>query len=83
MFDRIAKHADLFQTMSDRTGADLGEAILSGRLAPETYRGAIFSCTRCGNVEDCQQLLSEDEGTRIEAPDYCMNRKMLRTLAQG
>ncbi len=81
MIDRIDRHATLMHRMSDTVGAELGDALVEGRLSAEALRGAVLSCTRCDSVDACEQWLAEHEDdTAQSAPEYCRNRELLARL---
>lgn len=83
MIDRIDRHAALMHRMSDTVAADLGDALVEGRLSAEALRAAILSCTRCDSVEACQHWLAEQADAPAQnAPEYCRNRELLARLAR-
>ncbi len=78
-FERLDRHADLFQRMAQANGTDLADAVLDGRLNPHELPGAYWSCTACSKPDECRQWLETHEtGT---PPDYCRNRNLLARLA--
>lgn len=65
--------------MSKALGADLGAAMISGQLSHEGYADMVTACRSCSDPDGCTTLL--EGGPRLaEAPDYCVNRKLLATL---
>lgn len=65
--------------MSKAVGADLGEALKTGRLSHEDYAEMVTACRTCEHPDRCQHLLSETPSLD-EAPDYCVNRKIWQAL---
>ncbi|WP_114966248.1 DUF6455 family protein [Alkalilacustris brevis] len=81
-FKRIDQHAALVGQMADTVGIDVGEAMASGRLEPESLRGAVLRCMRCDSVEECSAwLYAHADATAESPPDYCRNRELLERLA--
>jgi len=81
MFDRIDRHALLVQKMAETVEADLGEALIAGRIRPEGLRAAVLRCTRCEAADACEDWLDDHAATGADvAPDYCLNRELLARL---
>ncbi len=76
--DRIDRHANLVNRMADTVGADMGDALLDGRVRAQELRSAVLRCTRCDHVEKCVPWLGAhaESGAR-SAPEYCSNRRLL------
>ena len=80
-FKKIDEHAALMNRMASKTGADLSDAALEGRLTPETYRKALKACTHCKSVGTCLSWLDEHaEDEAVEPPAFCANRELLKTI---
>ena len=77
---RIDHHTNLFQTMADTVGVDLGEAVFRGQLPPEALRGAVLSCVSCKGAAACPGWLADHAGGADAAPEYCRNRRLLAGL---
>ena len=76
--DRIDRHANLVNRMADTVGADMGAALLEGRVTAEDLRGAVLRCTRCAHVETCVGWLGRNEAAGADAtPEYCRNRQLM------
>jgi len=76
--DRIDRHANLVNRMADTVGADMGAALLEGRVTAEDLRGAVLRCTRCAQVEKCVGWLGRNEAAGADAtPEYCRNRQLM------
>ena len=73
------EHFWLTIDMSKAVGADLAEALRAGRLSHEGYAEMVTACRSCDHPDRCQHLLSENPRLD-EAPEYCVNRKLLETL---
>ena len=80
MFDKLARHSDLMNQMARKVGVSLGEAVVAGDLGPEALRGAVFRCTQCANVAECEAFLADSEVSAADVPDYCLNRWMISGL---
>ena len=68
--------------MANRTGVDLEEEILRGRLETGDLSDMVLRCTSCTNPEDCAKLLGNQE-TQISLPSYCRNAELLEKLGAG
>ena len=77
-FDTLDRHADLVSGMAARTGTDLGDALIEGRLTPDRLRAAVLRCTACAAPGDCERHLASD-GTDV--PGYCRNAGLFAALA--
>lgn len=77
---RIDRHAKLFSRMADTQGVDLALEMQKGNLSPETYRGAVLSCTGCSNPDGCEKDL--DRGSHT-VPDFCRNAPLIQRLSDA
>ena len=77
-FDRLDRHAGLVHAMAARTGTDLTQAMMEGRLAPDGLRAAVLRCTGCVAAGDCEKHLAS-EGDDV--PGYCRNARLFAALA--
>ncbi len=76
--DRIDRHANLVNRMADTVGADMGQALLDGRVTPQDLRGAVLRCARCEHVGKCVSWLGRHDATGADAtPAYCSNRRLM------
>ena len=75
----LRKHAGLVDDMACRTGIDLEEQVLRGRLETGDVSDMVLRCTSCTNPDDCAELLASQErqGT---TPHYCRNAELLEKL---
>ena len=78
-FEKIDRHSDLIRRMSKRSGVDLGDEVVTGRMSAEAYRSSVFVCAGCASVEACEALLAE--GGRGPAPEFCANKLTLDRFA--
>ena len=74
---RLSRHADLVDRMGERTGTDLAEATMEGRLDPEDYRDAVLSCSGCAAPAACEAYLETDGD---DVPGFCRNAKLFEAL---
>jgi len=81
--DRLDAHADLMHRMAETTGADLGTAVLEGRVGPMELRSLYLSCTRCDAPEACAEWLEGHADGSAAPPDFCRNRQSLDRLRQS
>ncbi len=77
---RIDKHATLFNDMADTVGADIGDALLDGKIDGQGLRAAVFQCMTCDSAEQCPDWMEAHADGAESAPEYCRNRQMLRRL---
>ena len=77
-FDRLDRHSGLVHAMAARTGTDLTQAMMEGRLPPDALRSAVLRCTGCAAPDDCgKHLASEGD----DVPGYCRNARLFAALA--
>lgn len=75
-------HAALMGRMAAVLGVDLTEAIATGRMSSEEWRGAVVSCTACADPRGCAEWLSCRAGEdAVAAPAYCCNAVFIREIA--
>jgi hypothetical protein len=79
LFQKLDHHTTLMNRMADTVGADLGGAILDGRLSGSALRGMVVSCCACEGAGDCPGWL-EAHPQAEAAPGYCRNRIALAAL---
>lgn len=77
---RIDHHANLFQNMAETVHADLGEALLDGKIDGQGLRGAVFQCMTCDSSEQCPDWMEAHAEGADSAPEYCRNRQLLKRL---
>lgn len=77
----LAKHAALVDHMADHLGVDLEEQVLRGTVAPDLVPDLVLRCTNCTDPDACARLLAATE-TLDQAPDYCVNRDTLASIAK-
>ncbi len=76
-FARIARHADLFERMTEKLNVD-GQMNLLPNAASVKKRAA-NRCLGCSKAEECTAWLALPV-TRQEAPDYCRNQGLFARL---
>ncbi len=74
--------AALVDDMAKRTGTDLEEAVLAGRISMDDLADMVLRCARCACPEDCAMRLMDRAGEEPMPPEYCRNRDLLLRLAQ-
>ena len=79
---RIDHHATLFQGMAETVHADLGDALIDGRIDGQGLRAAVFQCMTCDNSGQCPDWIAAHEEGAESAPEYCRNRRLLQRLAR-
>ena len=80
LLDRIDRHSALFQRMADTVHADLGDAMLNGRIDGQGVRAAVFQCMNCDSADECPGWMDAHAESATEAPEYCRNRQLLNRL---
>jgi len=80
MFDKLIRHSKLMNAMSRETGLDPGRDIEAGRLGVNAYRNAVFTCTSCRHVAECENHLSVPDTASRQVPDFCLNKNLLMRL---
>ncbi len=75
----LSKHAGLMGRMAETLDVDLGKAIQTGAMSPESYRASVMRCTKCSDPEACADWLDENSQSTA-TPDYCRNAAMLEAL---
>lgn len=80
LFKKLDTHADLMSRMADTVGADLGAALIDGRLDAQGLRSAVMSCTACDCEVACQHWLDQNAEGAAATPDYCRNGALLDRL---
>ena len=78
---KIDTHMNLVMRMGDTVGADIEDALVSGRLSPENLRGAVLRCTSCRDVGACEDWLEERAEMGSDSPPaYCRNHAIFEAL---
>lgn len=80
LFQKLDRHADLVNRMADTVGADMGQALLEGRLTGQELRGMVLNCCACEGAGDCPDWLADHKAGAEAAPGYCRNRDTLAEL---
>ncbi|MEP2532750.1 DUF6455 family protein [Shimia sp.] len=76
-----AKHFWLTRSVARALGLSLSEAMAEGTLTAAGYADLVTRCRTCTRVQDCETWLSECGGSSDIAPECCMHKCMLETLA--
>ena len=79
---RIDHHATLFHNMAETVHADLGEALMDGRIDGQGVRAAVFQCMTCDSAEECPKWMQAHADGAESAPEYCRNRQLLQRLTR-
>jgi hypothetical protein len=77
LFQKLDHHAGLVNRMAETVGADLGAALITGKLSGEGLRAAVVNCCACEGAADCPDWLADHAQGAAEAPCYCRNRDLL------
>jgi len=78
---RLDDRAGLMNRMAETVGADIGDAIIDGRLDAIGVRSALIACAGCGSAEECVHWMDAHPDGAQHAPDYCRNATLLDRLA--
>ncbi|MFC7703144.1 DUF6455 family protein [Plastorhodobacter daqingensis] len=77
---KLDLHAGLVNRMGDVLGADLGVALVEGRLSGQELRGAVLRCCGCGSESACDRWLEDHRAGAEAAPAYCRNEALFERL---
>lgn len=77
---KIDHHATLFQRMADTVHADLGDALIEGRIDGQALRAAVFQCMNCDGADKCPGWMDAHAEGAAQAPGYCRNGPMLQRI---
>lgn len=77
---KLRRHAALLDDMATKTGLDLQEQVMSGRLSMDQLADAVLCCVDCACPSGCVDWLTSGAAT---PPDFCRNRTTLLELADG
>jgi hypothetical protein len=80
MYAKAARHWSLMTAMSNKAGVDLGLEYLDGNLSRSDLRIAVFTCTECTHVKECESFLDQVGSVMEGIPDYCLNKPMISAL---
>lgn len=81
--DRLDTHTDLMHRMADTVGAELGSALIDGRVSATELRSLYLSCARCDAPEACSEWLDAHAEGADGPPGFCRNSQSLARLARG
>lgn len=79
----LKRHAALIDQMAQARGLDLEEQMLRGKLTVAELEDAVLRCTGCAQPDACEFWLSVQQDTVSEAPAFCRNAEVFRTLERG
>lgn len=77
---RIDHHATLFHNMAETVHADLGDALVDGKIDGQGLRAAVFQCMTCDSAEECPKWMAAHADGAQSPPQYCRNRHLLQRL---
>lgn len=82
MTDRAHRvyHEYLLGRMADVLGLDLDLEVDLTRLSRAQYERAVARCQDCADPDGCELWLEEHAAGSEEAPQLCMNKKLLEHL---
>jgi Family of unknown function (DUF6455) len=75
-----AYHEHLLGRMADVLGLDLNLEVDLTRLSRTQLARAVTRCTECPDPDGCELWLEEHSAGADEAPQLCMNKKLLEHL---
>ncbi len=78
----LRRHAELFDNMANALGADIEEAVMTGRMQFDEVSELVLRCAGCKHPDCCEALLGQS-ARLAEAPDYCRNRRLMAALQRG
>lgn len=79
----LKRHAQLMDQMATTLGLDLEEKALRGELAFDEIAEAVIRCTGCTGADDCGAWLERNAEGAGDAPAYCRNADLFKTLSEG
>ncbi|MDH3265236.1 MAG: DUF6455 family protein [Paracoccaceae bacterium] len=80
---KLARHANLVNTMASTVGADLSRAVAEGRLTGEGLRTAVLRCSGCEHPGECGDWLEGHADGAEAAPGYCRNRALFAAIGEA
>ncbi|WP_264210424.1 DUF6455 family protein [Leisingera thetidis] len=76
----IYRHLWLLRAVAEAAGADLDQAVRSGRLSGLDYARLVTSCRGAGCSKSCALWLSSRRGGGPAVPDFCPNADVFKRL---
>lgn len=77
---KLDRHADLVGRMAETLNADLGDALVAGRLRGPELRTAVLRCAGCTKGAACADWLNRNASGAGHAPGYCRNGALFDRL---
>jgi len=77
---RPAGYSGLMEIMARTLGVDLRDALVMGDLSSRAIVRMMHHCSACGAEEECALLLLKSHARVVTAPDYCVNRLLMKKL---
>lgn len=78
-----ATHFWLTRSVARVMGVSLSQAMANGDLSARDYGEMITTCRTCPHVAQCQAWLGTPRDGVADAPDHCLNRRVMTRLASG
>lgn len=75
-----ALHFFITRGVAKALGLNLGDALRTGQLEPDTYARMVARCRGCARVGACQQWLADSSVPHQAPPEYCQNASEFRSL---
>ncbi len=75
----MSERAELVTQMARKVDADLGEAVLDGKIGANSLRAAVVQCAACSETQACRHWLATHD-TAAKAPDYCRNHDLFEAI---
>jgi len=80
---KLDRHFGLMESVAQKVGTDFGDALVEGRVSPETLRGAVLRCAGCSHPDDCARWIDAHPEGAEHAPSYCRNGLLMERLSAG
>ncbi|MBV7395041.1 DUF6455 family protein [Mameliella sediminis] len=78
-----ARHFFMTRSVARVMGLNLGEALNTGKLAPDTYAAMVTACRSCALVDACEKWLAGQVSLTATPPPGCCNGPKLAELRRS
>ncbi|MDA7429965.1 DUF6455 family protein [Primorskyibacter aestuariivivens] len=75
-----ALHFFITRGVARAMGLNLGDALRTGQLEPETYARMVTRCRGCARVGSCQVWLANSSVPHSSPPEQCPNAREFQSL---
>lgn len=73
-------HFFITRSVARAMGLNLGDALRTGQLEPETYAKMVTRCRGCARVDSCQTWLAKSAVPHRSPPAHCPNAQEFQAL---